>query len=119
MAGHIDCVVGARPNFMKIAPLLRALETPPCSRVCLVHTGQHYDASMSDVFFEQLGIRAPDVLLEVGSDTHARQTARIMERYEDHLIASHPAGVCRRRGCQLHAGVQPDGRQAPDPCRPS
>ena len=93
MTGHIDCVVGARPNFMKIAPLLRAMETPPCSRVCLVHTGQHYDASMSDVFFEQLGIRAPDVLLEVGSDTHARQTARIMERYEDHLIASRPSGI--------------------------
>jgi len=93
MAGLIDCVVGARPNFMKIAPLLRALETPPCSRVCLVHTGQHYDTNMSDVFFEQLGIRVPDVLLEVGSDTHARQTARIMERYEEHLIASHPAGV--------------------------
>ena len=57
------------------APALRALEGPRGVRTCLVHTGQHYDPSMSDVFFEQLGIRAPDVRLEVGSDTHARQTA--------------------------------------------
>jgi UDP-N-acetylglucosamine 2-epimerase (non-hydrolysing) len=90
---QIDCVVGARPNFMKIAPLLRALEGPRGVRACLVHTGQHYDPGMSYVFFEQLGIRAPDVRLEVGSDTHARQTARIMERYEGHLLDTRPAGV--------------------------
>lgn len=90
---QIDCVVGARPNFMKIAPLLRALEGPRGVRTCLVHTGQHYDPSMSDVFFEQLGIRAPDVRLDVGSDTHARQTARILEHYEDHLLRTRPAGV--------------------------
>src|SRR5947209_5077107 len=89
----IDCVVGARPNFMKIAPLLRALEGVSGVRTCLVHTGQHYDAGMSDVFFEQLGIRPPDVRLEVGSDTHARQTARILERYEQHLMDTRPAGV--------------------------
>lgn len=89
----IDCIVGARPNFMKMAPLLRALEADGRRLACLVHTGQHYDPSMSDVFFEQLGIRAPDVRLEVGSDSHARQTARIMERFEAHLNATSPAGV--------------------------
>lgn len=90
---HIDCIVGARPNFMKMAPLLRALEASCGVKTCLVHTGQHYDASMSDVFFEQLGIRKPDVSLEVGSDSHARQTARILERYEEHLLKTRPAGV--------------------------
>jgi UDP-N-acetylglucosamine 2-epimerase (non-hydrolysing) len=90
---QIDCVVGARPNFMKIAPMLRALEGPRGVRTCLVHTGQHYDPGMSDVFLEQLGIRAPDVRLDVGSDTHARQTARILEHYEGHLLRTRPAGV--------------------------
>ena len=59
MAGHIDCVVGARPNFMKIAPSPPRRWRPRPAAACLVHTGQHYDASMSDVFFEQLGIRPP------------------------------------------------------------
>lgn len=90
---HFDCIVGARPNFMKMAPLLRALEASGKRVACLVHTGQHYDPSMSDVFFEQLEIRPPDVRLEVGSDTHARQTARILERYEDHLLKTRPVGV--------------------------
>jgi UDP-N-acetylglucosamine 2-epimerase (non-hydrolysing) len=79
---HILHVVGARPNFMKVAPVLHAL----CKRAditqTLVHTGQHYDANMSDVFFEQLGIPAPDVNLEVGAGTHAQQTAQIMSRFE-------------------------------------
>lgn len=90
---YIDCVVGARPNFMKMAPLLRALEGQEGVKVRLVHTGQHYDRSMSDVFLEQLGIRPPDVRLEVGSDTHARQTARVLERYGDHLAETRPDGV--------------------------
>lgn len=90
---HIDCIVGARPNFMKMAPLLRALEGEAPVKTCLVHTGQHYDSSMSDVFFEQLGIRRPDVALDVGSDTHARQTGRILERYEEHLLKTRPTGV--------------------------
>jgi UDP-N-acetylglucosamine 2-epimerase (non-hydrolysing) len=74
-------VAGARPNFMKVAPVLRALEAREvtCS---LVHTGQHYDDKMSDVFFDELGIREPDVNLAVGSGTHAEQTAAIMQRFE-------------------------------------
>jgi UDP-N-acetylglucosamine 2-epimerase (non-hydrolysing) len=89
---HIDCVIGARPNFMKAAPLLRALEASGVA-VCLVHTGQHYDRSMSEVFLEQLGVRTPDVQLNVGSGTHGQQTARILERYEAHLLQTRPAGV--------------------------
>lgn len=75
-------VVGARPNFMKAAPLVRALRAHGGFRVVLVHTGQHYDARMSDVFFEQLGLPAPDVHLGVGSGGHAEQTARIMTTFD-------------------------------------
>jgi UDP-N-acetylglucosamine 2-epimerase (non-hydrolysing) len=71
------CVVGARPNFMKIKPVMDALEARGVD-VVLVHTGQHYDTSMSTVFFEELGIRPPDRWLEVGSGSHADQTARVM-----------------------------------------
>ena len=72
-------VVGARPNFMKIAPIIGALAGAPARRaVVLVHTGQHYDERMSDVFFDDLGIPRPDVDLEVGSGTHAEQTAAVM-----------------------------------------
>jgi UDP-N-acetylglucosamine 2-epimerase (non-hydrolysing) len=90
---HIDCVVAARPNFMKMAPLLRALEGARGVEVCLVHTGQHYDRSLSEVFLAQLEIREPDVRLEVGSGGHGQQTARALERYEAHLLATRPAGV--------------------------
>jgi UDP-N-acetylglucosamine 2-epimerase (non-hydrolysing) len=79
---HILHVVGARPNFMKLAPVLRALSTRKAVRQTVVHTGQHYDANMSDVFFRQLGIPAPDVNLAVGSGSHAQQTAEIMSRFE-------------------------------------
>lgn len=79
-------VVGARPNFMKVAPVLNALRAHRHVVQTLVHTGQHYDANMSDVFFEQLGIPAPDVNLAVGSGTHARQTAEIMMRFEPVLL---------------------------------
>jgi len=79
---HILHVVGARPNFMKVAPVLRALATRSGIQQTLVHTGQHYDANMSDVFFEQLGMPAPDVNLEVGSGSHAQQTAQIMSKFE-------------------------------------
>src|SRR5215467_10628498 len=79
---HILHVVGARPNFMKAAPVLAALAKRPGVRQTLVHTGQHYDANMSDVFFQQLGMPAPDVNLGVGSATHAKQTAEIMSRFE-------------------------------------
>lgn len=77
------CVVGARPNFMKIMPLMRAFATrAPGLDVKLVHTGQHYDVEMNSRFFSQLGIPTPDVSLEVGSGTHAVQTAEIMKRFE-------------------------------------
>lgn len=79
---NLACVVGARPNFMKMAPLLRALEAHPHVKATLIHTGQHYDAALSDVFFEELGMRRPDVSLEVGSGKHGSQTAKILERME-------------------------------------
>lgn len=82
-------VVGTRPNLMKTAPVIAALERRGVDQV-LVHTGQHYDAAMSDVFFRELGIREPDHLLEVGSGTHAEQTARVMERLEPVLIDERP-----------------------------
>lgn len=76
-------VAGARPNFMKIAPILRALEKYPELKGIIVHTGQHYDHSMSALFFKDFGIKEPDFNLEVGSGSHAIQTANIMIRFED------------------------------------
>jgi len=76
-------VVGARPNFMKVAPLHRALERTEGIESLIVHTGQHYDQKMSDIFFEQLGMPEPDVYLGVGSGSHAQQTARIMVAFEE------------------------------------
>ncbi len=90
MTMHIIHVVGARPNFIKVAPVLRALASRPGVKQTLVHTGQHYDANMSDVFFQQLGIPAPDVNLSVGSGTHAKQTAEIMTRFEPVVIERTP-----------------------------
>jgi UDP-N-acetylglucosamine 2-epimerase (non-hydrolysing) len=86
---HVLHVVGARPNFMKAAPVLRALAARGV-RQTLVHTGQHYDANMSDVFFEQLGMPAPDVNLEVGSGSHSRQTAEVMTRFEPVVLERRP-----------------------------
>lgn len=74
---RVICVVGARPNFMKIKPVIDALDRRSVE-VVLVHTGQHYDASMSTIFFDELGIRAPDHHLDVGSGTHAQQTSAVM-----------------------------------------
>jgi UDP-N-acetylglucosamine 2-epimerase (non-hydrolysing) len=88
----LDLVAGARPNFMKLAPVVRALAAERSVEFRIVHTGQHYDPSMNEVFFEELGIPAPDVHLEVGSGTHGAQTARIIERYEAHLLERRPAG---------------------------
>src|SRR5687768_14430628 len=86
----LDIIAGARPNFMKIAPIIRALEERKLQggrlRYRLVHTGQHYDERMSGGFFGQLGIPAPDVNLEVGSGSQAEQTAGIMTRYETLLM---------------------------------
>jgi len=86
---HILHVVGARPNFVKAAPVLRAIRQRGI-RQTLVHTGQHYDRNMSDVFFTQLEIPEPDVNLEVGSGSHASQTAEIMRRFEPVVIESKP-----------------------------
>lgn len=90
---NIAHVIGARPNFMKVAPVLRALDRKPGIRQLLVHTGQHYDRNMSDVFFEQLGMRAPDVNLEVGSGSHAMQTAQVMIRFEEVVLRDRPDWV--------------------------
>lgn len=90
---HILHVVGARPNFMKVAPVVHALAATGYVQQTIVHTGQHYDKNMSDVFFEQLGIPKPDVNLEVGSGTHAYQTAHIMLRLEELLLKNQPDRV--------------------------
>ncbi|MBC7285688.1 UDP-N-acetylglucosamine 2-epimerase, partial [Hoeflea sp.] len=93
----IDIIAGARPNFMKIAPIIRALDWRMAEdgplRYRLVHTGQHYDARMSGDFFTQLGIPDPHVNLEVGSGTQAEQTAAVMTRYEKLLIDA-PSRLC-------------------------
>ncbi|HSA55945.1 MAG TPA: UDP-N-acetylglucosamine 2-epimerase (non-hydrolyzing) [Gemmatimonadaceae bacterium] len=78
-------VVGARPNFMKAAPLIAVLGNAAGVRQALVHTGQHYDANMSDAFFRQLGLPHPDVNLGVGSGSHARQTAEVMVGLDQYL----------------------------------
>lgn len=89
---EIICVVGARPNFMKIAPIMAAFAAQPIAAK-LVHTGQHYDPAMSHSFFDQLGIPRPDVNLEVGSASHAIQTADIMRAFEPVLDAERPRAV--------------------------
>ena len=102
---HITLIAGARPNFMKIAPLIKAIERHNelmSERVSelgserveyrLVHTGQHYDKNMSDTFFEELGIPAPDVNLGCGGGTQAEQTAHIMVEFEKDLVA-HPTDI--------------------------
>ncbi len=84
-------VVGARPNFVKMAPVVAALRAHLTEAAhIIVHTGQHYDRAMSDVFVDQLGMPQPDHLLGVGSGTHAQQTARVMERLEPILEAERP-----------------------------
>ncbi len=93
MTPILDLVAGARPNFMKLAPVVRALLAVGGVQARIVHTGQHYDPSMNDVFFEELGIPAPDVHLDVGSGSHGVQTARIIERYETHLMERRPSGT--------------------------
>lgn len=83
-------VVGARPNFMKIAPIMAEYKNYHEIESLLVHTGQHYDKKMSDLFFRQLGIPEPDINLEVGSASHAVQTARIMEAFEPVVLEHKP-----------------------------
>src|SRR5579872_1196873 len=129
---HILHVVGARPNFMKAAPVLRALTAHPDVRQTLVHTGQHYDASMSDVFFRQLEMPQPDCNLGVGSGTHAQQTAAVMQAFEPVVLERKPdlvlvygdvnstlaaALVCSKLGVRIghvEAGLRSRDRTMPE-----
>jgi len=92
MAHHLKIIniVGARPNLPKISPLMREMQRHPEIESILVHTGQHYDESLSDIFFRQMGIPAPHVNLEVGSGSHAAQTAEILKRIEPVLLERKP-----------------------------
>lgn len=87
---NICLVAGARPNFMKIAPIIRALGANGRVQHTLVHTGQHYDRDMNDVFFDELGIPKPDVFMGCGGGTHAQQTAKIMVGFEELCMAKRP-----------------------------
>ena len=92
--GPLICVVGARPNYMKMAPLLRAFRAEPrLPRAVLVHTGQHYDFALNDRLFADLELPAPDVNLEVGSGSHAVQTAEVMKRFEPVMLRYEPSAV--------------------------
>jgi len=94
MLGPVLCVVGARPNYMKMAPLLRAFSAEPSMpRAVLVHTGQHYDYALNDRLFVDLQLPAPDINLEVGSATHAVQTAEVMKRFEPVVDEMRPSAV--------------------------
>ena len=86
----IHLIAAARPNFMKIAPLYHALIKEPWARVLIVHTGQHYDLNMSDVFFQDLGLPEPHIHLGVGSGSHAEQTGQVMMAYEKILLEKRP-----------------------------
>lgn len=125
-------VVGARPNFMKAAPVIRALAAQPEISQGLIHTGQHYDAAMSQVFFDQLEMPRPDCNLEIGSGTHATQTARIMIAIEPVLLERKPdlvlvygdvnstvaaAMVCSKLGIKVghvEAGLRSGDRSMPE-----
>jgi UDP-N-acetylglucosamine 2-epimerase (non-hydrolysing) len=128
---HLLHVIGARPNFMKAAPVLRAFAKREFEQT-LVHTGQHYDPSMSEVFFQQLDIPGPDVNLEVGSGSHARQTAEVMVRLEPVVLDRKPdlimvygdvnstlaaALVCSKLGIRIahvEAGLRSGDRAMPE-----
>jgi UDP-N-acetylglucosamine 2-epimerase (non-hydrolysing) len=125
-------VVGARPNFMKAAPVMAAIRSLLGAPQLLVHTGQHYDAAMSQVFFDQLGLPRPDADLGIGSGSHARQTAQIMERFDALLDRQPPrlvlvygdvnstvaaALVCAKRGipvAHVEAGLRSFDRSMPE-----
>lgn len=92
--GPVICIVGARPNFMKMAPILRAFAAhQPAIPTLLVHTGQHYDRDMNDKLFEDLRLPHPDINLEVGSGSHAVQTAEVMRRFEPVVDEKKPSCV--------------------------
>ena len=90
MKYKIIAVVGARPNYMKVAPIWRALNQQSHVTKALVHTGQHYDDNMSKIFFDELKLPKPDVYLGVGSGTHGAQTAKIMVEMETVLTRERP-----------------------------
>ncbi len=116
-AKHVIHVVGARPNYMKVAPLMREMSRHPEKwRQTLVHTGQHYDHQMSQVFFEDLGMPQPDVFLGVGSGSHAEQYARVLQAFEPVLQERRPDWVvvvgdvnstlaCALAAAQMHVPV--------------
>jgi UDP-N-acetylglucosamine 2-epimerase (non-hydrolysing) len=128
----IILVAGARPNFMKIAPLMHALKNHPTLEAILVHTGQHYDEKMSHSFFDQLNIPKPHINLEVGSGSHATQTARIMEKFEAVCFSEKPemvlvvgdvnstaacslvASKLRIKVCHYEAGLRSRDREMPE-----
>lgn len=129
---HVLHVIGARPNFIKAAPVLRALAEHAEIRQTLVHTGQHYDVAMSGVFFQQLEMPEPDVNLEVGSGTHAQQTAGVMLAFEPVMREGQPdlvlvygdvnstvaaALVCAKLGApvgHVEAGLRSGDRSMPE-----
>lgn len=89
LSRRIHLIVGARPNFMKMAPLYKELsQYPERYKAVIIHTGQHYDERMSKLFFEHLSLPEPEVYLHVGSGPHGQQTARIMERYEEYILSA-------------------------------
>ncbi|MCA9191813.1 MAG: UDP-N-acetylglucosamine 2-epimerase (non-hydrolyzing) [Planctomycetales bacterium] len=90
---RLACIVGARPNFMKIAPILRAFRNYEDVQPVLIHTGQHYDQALSDIFFQELQIPHPDISLAIGSGSHAQQTANILVAIERLLIEKLDAGL--------------------------
>lgn len=93
MSQRILCIVGARPNYMKMAPIIRAINQCDGLQPVLLHTGQHYDESMNDQLFRGLQLPTPDYNLNVGSGSHAVQTAEVMRRFEPVLDEVHPACV--------------------------
>ena len=98
-------VAGARPNFMKVAPVWRALDALNQFRLILVHTGQHYDDNMSKVFFEDLKLPKPDAHLGVGSGSHAEQTAKVMVEMEKLLTAQRADLVVQSHRLTHHEGL--------------
>lgn len=106
----LDLVAGARPNLMKVAPVLKALRGLNELEPRIIYTGQHYDDNMSEVFLREFGLGKPHVNLEVGSGSHGQQTARILERYEQQLFDERPAAcvvfgdVNSTVACALAAG---------------
>jgi UDP-N-acetylglucosamine 2-epimerase (non-hydrolysing) len=93
MQKEIHLIAGARPNFMKIAPIVRALQQQDRLTYKIVHTGQHYDKEMNDVFFEELGIPVPDIFMAAGGGSHSQQTAKIMLAFEEYCQTKQPDAV--------------------------